>query len=151
MSTVGVCWIWFRYFHPYLYLKIRYRWKTCPGDKNGLVRCCEVSTHKHMCWIICKSCFNSSKYTYKRIGNWQLNVGASGWNFSILLLVRVRISTHTSQPFPWCRVLLEKLIDTQLLSKFLAFFWSMRVHKTPLLFPVLSQINEVQTLSDVFF
>jgi hypothetical protein len=86
MSTGWVHWIWFRYFHPYGYLKIRYRWKTCPGDNNGLVRCYEVSTHKHMCWIICKSCFNCGKYTNKRIGNWILNRGDSG---------------KSSASFPW--------------------------------------------------
>jgi hypothetical protein len=48
---------------------------------------------------------------------------------------------------PWCRTLFEKLIVTQLVQKYHAFFMepqdSLHAHKSPPVDPILSQLNPV--------
>jgi len=61
------------------------------------------------------------------------------------LLVEFRFCAYLT---PWSRVLLEKLIVTELLNKFPAFYGSLRiitVVTSPPLLPILSHINAVNT------
>jgi hypothetical protein len=56
------------------------------------------------------------------------------------------VSTHT----PWCRILFEKLIVTQLVKKYPAFLqnpkFHRRAHKSPPPDPILSQPNSVRPI-----
>jgi hypothetical protein len=51
---------------------------------------------------------------------------------------------------PWCRILFEKLIVTQVVKKYPAFLWNLKVHyhvHTSLpLDPILSQLNPVRPI-----
>jgi hypothetical protein len=61
-----------------------------------------------------------------------------------------RLGIHTVLHIPWCRILLEKLIVTQLVKKYPSFLWKTKVHfrfhTSPPLDPVLSQLNPVRPI-----
>jgi len=55
---------------------------------------------------------------------------------------------------PWCRILSEKLIVTQLVKKHAAFSWNQkvhyRVHTSPLPDPISIQLNPVRPIDPYF-
>jgi hypothetical protein len=64
--------------------------------------------------------------------------------YIIYIIAHLHLLLHT----PWCRILFEKLIVTQLIKKYPAFFiWNPKVHhvvhKSLPLDPILRQLNPV--------
>jgi len=55
---------------------------------------------------------------------------------------------------PWCRILFEKLIVFQLVKKYPAFLWNLKVHccvhSSLPLHPVLSQLNPIHNIRLIF-
>jgi hypothetical protein len=68
----------------------------------------------------------------------------------LTLLTYLLSHSLTHSLTPWCRILFEKLIVTQLLKKHPAFLWNPKVqycvHTSPPLDLILSQLNPVRLI-----
>jgi hypothetical protein len=69
--------------------------------------------------------------------------------FNLYTLTQETGSQNTYLLTPWCRILFEKLIVTQLVRKY-SFLWNpkvhYRVHASPPLDPILSHLNSVRPI-----
>jgi hypothetical protein len=72
----------------------------------------------------------------------------------IFIIIIVVTTTTTTTTTPWCRILFEKPIIAQVVKKYPAFLWNpkvhYRVHTSPPLDFILSQLNPVRPIDPYF-